>query len=305
VTADISQEISGLGAGRDALQRLLGLTLSLETLRVGLQSSLQLGKPQVALSNDAIQLYLALGKKIRNLSDRDIRIRLSGLDLRVKSSLEDILPLIETFTIALTNSQHTRDISAMIDKIETLARLSRTAVTLRVLLHKRGLESPVLQLSVPNSVIQEKLGLVEQQERKQRQKAEQAIKEIEADLNRLLITGHQSAPIREILTTAMNDMERNRAHLQAGLSIEALPVSIEHINFSIEPDLESNIVPKPIAEDREETNRTHVANAEPNAAPEQETGPHPKRRFWRGLFVWLSSPWHVRWRDIKDDNSDE
>jgi len=302
MTVDFSQELFRIDAGRNALQRLLDLTLSLETLRIGLESSLELGKPNIGLTSDAIKLYLALGKKIRNLSDRDILLRLEGLDLRVKSNLENILPLIETFNIALTNSQYTREISAMINKIETFSRQAKTAVTLRVLLHKRGQGSPALQLPVPISVIREKLALVERQEQKQRQKAEKAIEEIEADLRKLLNNRHQPEVMREVLTAAMADMALNREHLQAGLSLEDLPVSIEHINFSVEAEPPAKTTQIPIAEHNSDTG-DHETSVAPQAV--QKISPPGKPHFWRKLKLWLTSSWRVNWRDIKDNNRDK
>ena len=303
MTVDFSQEIIRIDAGRNALQRLLDVTLALEKLRMGLESSLELGKPKIELPSDTIKLYLALGKKIRNLSDRDILLRLKGLDQRVKSNLEAIIPLIEFFDLALTNSPHTREISTMIDKIGTFPQRAKTAVALRVLLHKRGLESPALQLPIPISVIREKLGLVEHQEREHRKKSEGAMKEIESDLSRLLNNRHQPKAMRDILKAAMADMARNREHLQAGLSIEELPASIEHINFNIEAVPTAEITPAPSAESNDS-----AGDHEPSAAPPtpaRKASPPKSHKLWRKFNVWLTTPWTVRWRDIKDSNKDK
>lgn len=226
----VSKEIERLEAGKQALQQLLAISQSLESLRLGLESSLELGKPQFELSSDAIQLYLSLGSQIRNLPDEEIKRRLVRLDKHVTDELKNIVPLVQSFA-SNDHDLSSSEITAISEQIDAFHRLAKTSVTLRVVLDKRGLQVPGLELPFPETLIRSRLASIESQEKQLRNQADAIIVDMENDLRSLLQRQELQEDMRNALESALEDMGRNRQHIKSGLSIRELPVAFETLNF--------------------------------------------------------------------------
>ncbi|MGK0440835.1 MAG: hypothetical protein ACJA0N_000630 [Pseudohongiellaceae bacterium] len=66
------------------------------------------------------------------------------MDIKVKAQLSDIVPLIN-FIVAVGVDSH----AELTEQIDSFHRLAEAAVTLRVLLQKKGKQAPPLDISVP------------------------------------------------------------------------------------------------------------------------------------------------------------
>ncbi len=282
---DIDKQLDSLEAGRGVLEKLLTAATSLESLRVGLESSLQLGQQMNELPVEALQLYHALGSKIRQLSDSDVLLRLQGLDIKVQINLEEIIPLVEAYSGSVANVKKDPTIIILSDKVDKFKRLAKTAITLRVLLYKRGLKTEPLALSVPEHIVLGKLKLVESKEKKYRDDIKETIGVLEQDITALLNSGRCPNTMKQMLQATLCDLAYNKEHVDAGLSIQELPVSMELVEFS-------DVKKKPRVITAQKQARRPTAKKPTKATTSSGTGQKIKPpSWWRMLIRWLNEPW--------------
>ncbi len=296
-TGDIGQQLDKLDAGRTILEKLLAAASSLESLRIGLESSLQLGQQLGDLPVEALQLYHALGGKIRAMKNEEVLKHLKGLDLKVQKSLQGIMPLVEVFDDIILSANNTIDILTLAEKVDKFGRLAKTAITLRVLLYKRGIETEPLQLSVPEATVRERLSEVESQEQRYREEVNETIGMLESDIKVLLDNPQCSDSMQQVLKAALWDLASNRDHINQGLSLQALPASMELIELS-------NNNNKTTKEGRIKKIQKPLKTSRPIDADTPEEVVPPKLRWWQQLHDWVNQPWDMNRTKKKPDKPD-
>ena len=328
-TPNLTQELRLLERKRQALIRVVRLTSSLEKLRQGYEAMLHLGQKDNPLPISAVKLFDQLGRKVRNLSDTDIKLRLGGLDKRVLLSQQQVgNALTELIDPNCTDLQ----IETVSQQIRDFQRLTHTDIALRVLMGKRRLEVPPLKLAFPLAELKAKISEVTHQERDCRAKVSERIDAIRVDLQRIVYSGLCSAAQKSVLEAMDEALKENIAHINAGNSIEELPTPVEDFeletvaNYQVEPaPLKPEPLPQPIVDEQPATGETAgvgegqslAANTPPSkvATPQSlkstpatqssslKDAAKPPRSGWIKRFqVWLSTPWDVSWKDTDKEN---
>jgi hypothetical protein len=311
MAADFSTKLQSLEAGRLALQELLAAASSLEALQGCLKTSLQLGRPVLDLPPEALQLYRSLDKKTRAMPDPEVLLRLQALDRKIESGMGTLIPLVDQFLGANSGDGSEHASASIAEKIENFHRLTKTAITLRALLHQRGLQAPPLKTPVPEADVLRKLDVIAQEEQRFREDITRAVVHMEEDLNTLLNHGSCSDSMKATLSVALADLVEAHAHLDQGLSINTLPIAIEIIDASfIEPAniAVDSVVPAsatgtadPGPHVEEEPPVIPAAQPE-NRAAQAEPAPAntPLLTWWQKIAIWIKTPWKTKWRDIDD-----
>jgi hypothetical protein len=322
-----AEQLDRLAVERSALEQLLTAARSLGSLHKGLESSLQLGKSTAALPAEAQRLYLSLDNKIQAMSDDEVLKRLHQLERKITLQLKNLAPLIDPL-VSSSPAQSDEQAAALApQQLDVFQRQAKTAITLRALLHKRGLSVPVLTMPIAASVVERKLAVIELQEQRCRVQVTEAVDTMATDINVLMTHSECSDAMCETLGQVFDDLVSAQEHLSAGLSLDSLPISIDIIDGQVVAD-EPPVPGLPPAEDiaagamtaqGESTALSEsAALSEPTAldesaplseepaskAAEVLAAPAakdlPAKSLWQKLILWLNTPWGTRWRDIDD-----
>jgi Na+/phosphate symporter len=80
---------------RHALEELFKVARSIEGLRMGIETTILLGKPTGHTSEKAISLYRLLDEKTRNLSNYEVHLRLKRIDKNLEKRLSETISAVE------------------------------------------------------------------------------------------------------------------------------------------------------------------------------------------------------------------
>ena len=312
-----AEQLARLAVERSALEQLLTAARSLDSLHKGLESSLQLGISTAALPAEAQRLYLSLSSKTQSMSDDEILKRLHQLERKITLQLKNLEPLVSS-----TPQQGDKQAAALASQqLDVFQRQAKTAITLRALLHKRGLSVPVLSMPIAESVVERKLAVIELQEQRCRMQVTEAVNTMATDINALMAHSECSDIMSETLGQVFDDLVSAQEHLSAGRSLDSLPISIDIIDGQVLND-ESPVADLPPAEDiaagamaaQSESTALNEPTALDESAPLSEEPASkaaevaaapaakdlPAKSLWQKLILWLNTPWGIRWRDIDD-----
>ncbi|OZG74226.1 hypothetical protein BTA51_04195 [Hahella sp. CCB-MM4] len=304
-TPTLTQELSLLERKRRALIRVVNISGSLERLRLGYEAMLHLGQSDTPLPISAMQLFDHLGRKIRNLSDAEVKVRLAGLDkklLRAQSEISDAIP-------QLANPQSSDEVlENFSQQIRDFQRIAHTNIALRVLIGRRHIELPPLKLNIPVEKIKANITTVSSKERNCRTRVRDQIQSMRVEIQRIIHGSLCSETQKQILAAMDEALKENIEHIQAGKSINELPTPVEdfQLNTVANQTSESTPLPHPIVEESGNTPAMGQPQSPPQSKDHKATAPltHSQARP-KGLVkrfkIWLSTPWNVGWRDIDMD----
>ncbi|MDX5298433.1 MAG: hypothetical protein LPK85_05720 [Gammaproteobacteria bacterium] len=326
-----SEELQFLERRRNILERLILVARSIETLKKSLENLLNPGSDEEAQKPEILASLEALGRKVRNLSDADVQLRLSNLDERVKSKFRIIGPLIDTLSDEAAN---TDALEGAQEHIEEFKRQAQTALTLRVLMQRRGRPVSRLDLPLNRQSLLEKLKQLASREQQARKRVVSEVYSLTADIEQLLAKPDLLDTMRALLQQVLEGLKENLQHLLAGKSIQHLPLEMDSIDVGapmrfnvplpvVEEDVATDIVEAaPVIPHRHDTTApesdTAVASASvttPSTSDKATTGKPPSaaaepalpvRRigFWRAVKEWIFSPWEVTWKDVRNRPDD-
>ena len=201
-------------------------------------------------------------------SQLDKILRYSGLDYSKDENIEFI-------SLSSDDEETTASPLNMLDEFK---RTAQTAVSMRVLLRKRGVATPGATIPVSPEVIKKQLVDLDNQETQQRKQAEEKIDEMKADVQGMLDNPDYPDGMKEILKGVVSNLEQDKKLLMAGASLSKL-------SFVAEAE---EIVDVEDVEVEETIEITAVAE------PAEGSG------FSERASRWLNSPWDVSWKDTAD-----
>ncbi|MET0009562.1 MAG: hypothetical protein ABW124_01820 [Candidatus Thiodiazotropha sp. 6PLUC9] len=283
LTDNMQNDIAKLEGKRRILQQIVEITNAIEGMQESLSSVLVLGVPSKDLPESALNLFSSLSESLRNLPVKQIQVYFNNLETLIKSQLEKILHYsgldysqdenIEFISLSSDDQE-----SSPLDLLDEFKRTAQTAVSMRVLLRKRGVPTPGSPVPVSPEVIKKQLVELDNQEKQQRDKAAQKIDEMKADVEGMLANPVYPDGMKEILKGVISNLEKDQKLLSSGASLNKLSF---------------------VAESEEIVGVDDVAaeeSIEITAVPESpDTGGFSDR-----ASRWLNSPWDVSWKDTVD-----
>jgi hypothetical protein len=160
--------------------------------------------------------------------------------------------------------------------LDEFKRTAQTAVSLKVLLKKRGVATEGLVLPVPRDAIQQQLRHLDEQEQQQRVRARDKITEMKQDIDRMLENPAYPEAMKSMLKDVQRNLDRDLKRIDSGGSLAGLSFIADA------GDVAALEVPEEI-----------VVEA-PSVDAETET-----RGFSQMASRWLNTPWDTGWDDIK------
>jgi len=280
--SEFKQDISAIEEKRQVLERIVDITQTIESMQKSLNSALMLGLSSKEMPEDAYTLYSALSDSIRNLPVIKIKEYLANMETIIKSQLEKILGFsgvefdsddtVESVYLAGDGVDENP-----LNLLEDFKRTAQTAVSLKVLLKNRGVQTDGSDLPVPRDTIHKQLKHLDAQEKQQRTKAKEKIGEMREDLDKMIDNPSYPAEMKEMLKAVQGNLDQDLKHIDAGVSLgklsfvaEAAEVTaIEEVTVETE-EIEITAIPEP-----------------------QDVG------FSTAASRWLNTPWDTSWDDVR------
>jgi hypothetical protein len=281
----MQNDIAKLEGKRKILQQIVEITNALESMQESLNAVLVLGVASKDLPEDALNLYSSLSDSLRNLPIKQVQLYYANLETLIKSQLETILHYSgldysrdENIEFISLSSGDEEDTTSPFNMLDEFKRTAQTAVSMRVLLRKRGVPTPGATIPVSPEVIKKQLVDLDNQEKQQRQKAEKKIDEMKADVTNMLDNPQYPEGMKEVLKGVISNLDQDKKLLQSGASLSKLSfvaeaeeiVDVEGI--AVEQSIEITAVAEPV----------------------ENSG------FSERASRWLNSPWDVSWKDTAD-----
>jgi hypothetical protein len=274
-------DIANLEDKRKILQQIVEITKAIESMQESLNAVMVLGVPSKEIPEKALQLYGALSDSLRNLPVKQIQVYYANLESVVKRTLDRILAFSDQDLSSdegiefITLSSTTQEESPM-DLLDEFKRTAQTAVSLRVLLRKRGVQTPGATIPISREILHQKLVDLDRQEQVQRTRAEEKIREMQTEVQQMLANPNYPEAMKQILSGVVSNLERDKKLLRAGVPLNKLSFVMENHQIA---GVEEVAVEEEI---------------EIIALPEEDSA----TSFSSAASRWLNSPWEVSWKEV-------
>ena len=283
---ELQQDIARIDGKRKVLEQIVEITKAIEQMQDSLNAVLILGAPSSELPAEAAKLFQELSGSMQNLPTNQIKDYLKKLQAVINSQLEGILKYSgfdfdsdEAIEI-LTMSGDSGDTKATpLDMLKDFKRTSQTAVSLRVLLKKRGVSTEGAVISVPKEVIEKQYKVLEEKEQQQRVKVKAKVEEMKDDINTMIDNPSYPDAMKEMLQGVLSNLDGDIKLIESGGNLDKLSFVMETQEFG-EAVQQEDDVEEIVLETPDEEKKRGLANK---------------------ANEWLNSPWSVSWKDIKDE----
>lgn len=286
-TIEIKDDISHIEKKRVILEQIVCITNAIEEMQDSLNSVLILGLPSTELPKEALALYDSLSGNMQNQPANKIKDYLQSLEIIINSQLEKILQLSgmdfdsdETVEILFISSDDSEE--SLLDLLSDFKRTSQTAVSLRVLLKKRGISTSGAVLAVPQEVINRQLKHLEEEEKQQREQMKAQVVEMQNDLERMIDNPNYPEAMKAMLIETKENLQNDLVNIDKGKKLELLSF-VSGTQELTDLDYEEVEI----------------------KAPDDSNGqnaPKNKSNLYELTHSWLNSSWDVSWQDVKKDN---
>ncbi len=281
----LKQDVAGLEKKRQILEQIVDITRAIESMQESLNAVLVMGVASKDLPEDALKLYSALSGSMRNLPVNKIKEYYGNLEILVKKQLNRVLNYsgvdfedddqVEFITLSSESDEQ-----SPVELLEAFKRTAQTAVSLRVLLRKRGVQTPGSALPASTESLMQHLGHLQRHEQVQRGRIQEKIEEMKEDVTRMIDNPVYPEGMKAMLRDVADNLEKDLQLIQRGAPIEKLSFVAETEEI-VATDAHEMEVEEIIIEDVQ-------APAEP-----AEAG------FSKAAIQWLNSPWDVSWDEAK------
>lgn len=280
----LQEDFSTIEEKRRVLEQIVDIAKAIEHMHDSLESVLILGVSSKEMPEGALNIYSTLSDNLRNLPVNKIKEYLQNLEKIIKNQLEKILhysgvdftsdEAIEILYISSDSSEENP-----LELLEDFKRTAQTAVSLRVLLKKRGVATPGSALPVPQDVIVKQMERLDVQEQKQRTKIKFRIMEMKEDIDKMINNTNYPDGMKELLIGVRCNLENDLDSIESGGELSRL-------NFTV---------------DAEEITSFKESSTEEEKTP-QHAEDKKKMGFAGATSRWLNSPWDVTWKDIEESD---
>ncbi len=224
---DLKQEVSALERRRQTLKRIVDITRAIETMQESLNAVLVMGVASKDLPEEAQKLYSSLSSSSSNLPSNRIKEYHANLEIIVKKQLNRILNYSdidfssddEVEFITLSSQA---DAQSPVELLHAFKRTAQTAVSLRVLLRKRGVPTPGSALPASAEVLKQHLTHLNQQEEVQRERIKHQIEQMQAEIVRMIDNPGCPDAMKAMLRDVVGDLDKDLQRLVRGAPVARL-----------------------------------------------------------------------------------
>jgi len=282
----LKQDIVCIDEKRKVLEQIVEITRAIEYMQDSLNAVLILGEPSSDLPPEAANLYKSLNESLLIQSTNKIKVYLDNLERLINKQLEQILHYSgfdfdsdEAIEILTLSGDSVNTENSPIDMLNDFKRTAQTAVSLRVLLKKRGICTDGAFIAVPKEVIKKQYSLLEEQEKQQRRKVKEKVIDMKQNIKSMIDNPGYPDSMKTMLSSVLDNLENDLKQIDSGISLDQLSFVADAYELS---DV-------PVAEEETRTE-----------APQQTKEQKKKAGLADKASRWLNSPWKVSWDNLED-----
>lgn len=294
---NIRDALERLEARRTLLEQGIRVALIVERLNRGLEAVLVSGAAGAYLPQRAVEFFDKLDPQFHALPNPALREKIQQLTLEVEARYKQILDLTRFVATARAPDNPPLGIVDVNGFLHRFTAQAEVLIGLRVLLHKRGEQTPGIKIHIPKQSIQQRLAMVRGQENLVRHKVRDAAVRLRDETQVLLEETSLSDSMREFLEHTLLDANVVLESLDAGVALIDLPPELRTIQVIGDP-ISSDDLCRELELDRAEPQPAPVS-LPPPTTPDQAP-PRPPLGFWATLKIWLNTPFRVSWSQIRD-----
>lgn len=294
---NLQSDLDNLAKSKALLASAIDIVRYLERIQRSLETVAVLGADAHKIPADAKRFFLKLGNKITQLPAPKLRAYLGKLDEMIRDDLDRIVAIADSAAspdlLDDASALFGLDEASVKKLINEFERRTRTSVSLRVLMIRRGLQVEVLVIPIAEEMLQDRIERLDERERECTGVVQQEIVAMRDDIDLILSSHNCGEALEKQLLGVRDELEQNLAHLRAGKSIDALPFPFEVAEATDTGGSWAKPLPPPEPEPEPEPEPPSAGDAATtDAATPDET---PARGFFGTLWVYLSTPNHVTW----------
>jgi len=302
-STSITDELELINQKKSALQRLVKLTNNLNRLNQGLQSVLILGKSVINIPPKILDSFKLLRNKLEPLPTPKLQQTLSATEIKIQNDIKQVLEITQKDDSQLDEFLSQKG-EKLIDSIEesfsdyvnNFKKKAQASIAIRIVLKSRFALSSAFLLPVPESFIKKQIRTLDKRENRYRKRIKTELITIYKDVSQLLSKNSYPDEINEHLNNTRDTIIDNIKHINAGKSLENLPLNLESIKLASdteEPQITDD-KPEQQAEVKEEPEVVEVL------AKIEELEIKPlKRGIMSRLFEWSTTPLDHSWKDTE------
>ena len=272
---------------RQILEQIVEITRAIECMQESLNAVLVMGVASKDLPEEALRLYSDLSGSLRNLPVNKVKDYYANLEILVRKQLNQILNYSEVdFSdddqVEFITLSSEPDTPSPVELLNAFKRTAQTAVSLRVLLRKRGVPTPGSALPAPAEQLKRHLQHLNQQEQVQRGRVRHQIEEMRDDIGRMIDNPAYPEAMKAVMRDAVGNLDKDLELLERGAPVDRLSFVAESESFAA-AESDAMLVEEIVIED--------VAPA---------AGASARPNFSETAVRWLNSPWDVSWDDLQE-----
>lgn len=290
----VTAEVRLLKQRRKALDDVIKFTLGISHLQKSLESVLLLKQPANSLPRELINILGNVSKGVANLSSAELSKRLISIEKTIQQDVETIMGIsnkLEMLDMTLTNKNDAESNPEKYHSIVTdFRRRTNTAIILKLHLRQRGIVAKESVIPVTTDALISQVSKLVAEEKKCSQRIIEQLQEFDLEIGKTIGNIKTHDEIKKIALLMKHHISKNIEHLRQGKDIDKLPFAVEVIELGTAETTDEK-------EQAESDNSGHSSNGN-----EISTTSQPaiiKSSFLIRLLKWFSSPWSVKWRDIK------
>ncbi|MDH5485063.1 MAG: hypothetical protein OEY43_07495 [Gammaproteobacteria bacterium] len=288
-------ELEIIDQKRQALQKLVKLTATLNRLHQGLQAVLLMGQSASEIPQKIIDKFKSLSDRLKSQPTETLKNTLSSTDLKIQSDIRHVLEISQKSEAELLlqmgadNDRLTKTIDHDVhEHVNDFKKKSQASIALRLALKGRKIIMRAFNLPVPRSFIEQQIRELDRREARCRKRIKTDIDSLQTDIKQILANPDCADEIKQQLHRVQQNLVENRACIDEGKTIEELPMLYESIELSA--------TPYTIEEMDSVTPAIRQVNTQTQPAPNKKI---KKRSLLSMIIEWVHSPMSVKWKDIK------
>jgi hypothetical protein len=281
----LKQDLSALERKRHILEQIVDITRAIECMQDSLNAVLVMGVASRDLPQEALQLYSSISSSMRNLPINRLKEYHANLEIIVKKQLNRILnysglDFSDDDQVEFITLSSEGDARSPVELLHAFKRTAQTAVSLRVLLRKRGVPTAGSALPASTEVLKQHLDHLNQQEEVQRGRIKRQIETMQADIVLMIDNPAYPDAMKAMLRDVVGNLDKDLQLLARGVPIGRLSFVAETEEI-VATDTEAMLVEEILVEEL--------------ALPTEQPA---KPKFSDTAVRWLNSPWDVSWDDV-------
>jgi len=289
----VTDEIRLLKQRRKSLDHIIKFTLGINRLQQSLESVLLLKKPTTDIPRDLLKVLGNISDSVANLPSNELTKRLNRIEESVQKDMSTIMNITkQPDALDGTNPNQVDEISEQLQSlINDFRRRINTAIVLKLHLRSRGVKVAETTVPVTAEELVNQVSKLVVEERKCRTRTVDELIEMNNQMDLIISNDNYPAEMKKYAIELQQQVNQNIDHLNKGKDIEKLPFVIEIIQMGDNvATTEKENHDKPEKVNQGTSSEENITLAASSAK---------KSGFVTRLFKWISSPWSVKWRDIK------